>query len=100
MKIYKHEFWYQDYEDNGGIEVFLNKELSEEEFVKLYNEKYAGKNIKDTQDVEVTMYLNDGILPKVKEAEDPDWNFKYKMDDDDYRTFKFYKREINVKEEK
>lgn len=99
MKIYMHEFWYQDYEDNGGIEVFLDKELSEEEFVKLYNEKYAGKNIEDAKDVVITMYLYGETLPKFKKAEDPDLNFKYEMEGDRYRTFKFCKHEINVKEE-
>lgn len=98
MKIYRYEFYYMDYEDRGGVEIYLNKDISEEEFVELYNSEYAGKNVDDFGDVIMDMYAPDDILKKIKIAEDPDRNFKYVMEDDEYRTFKFLKREINIKE--
>lgn len=98
MKIYRYEFYYMDYEDRGGVEIYLDKNIGEEEFVELYNSEYAGKNVDDFGNVVMDMYAPDDILKKVKIAEDPDRNFKYVMEDDEYRTFKFLKREINVKE--
>lgn len=98
MKIYRYEFYYMDYEDRGGVEIYLDKNISEEEFVELYNREYAGKNVDDFGDVIMDMYAPDDILKKVKMAEDPDRNFKYVMEGDEYRTFKFLKREINIKE--
>lgn len=96
MKIYRYEFYYLDYEDRGGVEIYLDRDISEEEFVKLYNREYAGKELDAFGNVVVDMYIPEGVLKKIKMAEEPDRNFKYEMEGDKYKTFKFFKREINI----
>lgn len=96
MKIYRYEFYYMDYEDRGGVEIYLDRDISEEEFVELYNREYAGKNVDDFGNVVMDMYAPDDTLAKIKMTDDPDRNFKYEMEGDEYRTFKFLKREISI----
>lgn len=107
MKIFIHELHYRDYEDSGSLKIITNKEMGENEFVKFYNENYAGKAPKEVEGLYYDMYLDhddDGneILPEFyvdEEETNSDIGYKYKKKGDKYsEVFKFFATKVNVKE--
>ena len=98
MKIYRHEFLYNFYEDHGSFAVYMTKPMEEDDFFELFNRKYAGKNISDVKDVVTDMWME--RIPRFRRIAEDESDGPYRYDTDDVfdETYRFMRTEINVME--
>ena len=103
MKIYKHSFYYHNYDGFGEYNVYMTKKMDEDEFLELFNREYAGKGKDDVPDtLETTeLYWPNSKVCKFKLVEESEHLGKIyhaitESGEEDFYDWRFSVTEINV----